>query len=128
MSSRKSAPQKIRMTALECWRAQLFQAHRRRILMLERIAEGRTDLVFEYVAQGNPASSKAKDGASLIQWCAYYSDVSAIRFLLTQGESLPSLGNDIGLNAAAFHGHWRLCQFLLEHGADASVREAETGA
>jgi hypothetical protein len=29
--------------------------------MLERIAEGRTDLVFEYVAQGNPATSKAQD-------------------------------------------------------------------
>jgi uncharacterized protein len=95
--------------------------------MLERIAEGRTDLVFEYVAQGNPANSKAQDGASLMQWCAYYGDVSAIRFLLAQGESLKSLGTDMGLNAAAFHGHWRLCQFLLEHGADANVRESETG-
>jgi ankyrin repeat protein len=95
--------------------------------MLERIAEGRTDLVFEYVAQGNPANSKAQDGASLIQWCAYYGDVSAIRFLRAQGESLKSLGSDMGLIAAAFHGHWRLCQFLLENGADANVREAETG-
>jgi uncharacterized protein len=95
--------------------------------MLERIAAGRTDLVFEYVAQGNPANSKARDGASLIQWCAYYGDVSAIRFLLAQGESLQSLGTHMGLNAAAFHGHWRLCQFLLENGADANVREAETG-
>src|SRR5579864_7685292 len=95
--------------------------------MRERIAEGRTDLVFDYVAQGNPATSKAPDGASLIQWCAYYGDVSAIRFLLAQGESLHSLGNDMGLNAAAFHGHWRLCQFLLENGADANVRESDTG-
>ena len=82
--------------------------------MLERIAEGRTDLVFEFVAQGNPASAKGIDGASLIQWCAYYGDVSAIRFLLAHGESLRSLGDDLGLNGAAFHGHWRLCQFLLE--------------
>jgi uncharacterized protein len=95
--------------------------------MLERITEGRTDLVFEFVEQGNPATSKAKDGASLIQWCAYYGDVSAIRFLLSKGESLDSLGNDLGLNAAAFHGHWRLCQFLLEHGANANAREADTG-
>jgi ankyrin repeat protein len=62
-----------------------------------------------------------------MQWCAYYGDVSAIRFLLAQGESLKSLGTDMGLNAAAFHGHWRLCQFLLERGADANVRESETG-
>jgi uncharacterized protein len=95
--------------------------------MLERIAEGRTDLVFEFVAQGNPASAKSSDGASLIQWCAYYGDVSAIRFLLAHGESLRSLGDDLGLNGAAFHGHWRLCQFLLENGADANVRQADTG-
>ena len=75
--------------------------------MLERIAEGRTDLVFEFVAQGNPASAKSSEGASLIQWCAYYGDVSAIRFLLAHGESLRSLGSDLGLNGAAFHGHWR---------------------
>jgi len=95
--------------------------------MLERIAEGRTDLVFEFVAKGNPASAKGTDGASLIQWCAYYGDVSAIRFLLEHGESLRSLGDDLGLNGAAFHGHWRLCQFLLENGADANVRQADTG-
>ena len=40
--------------------------------MLERIAEGRTDLVFEYVAQGHPASARTSDGRSLLQWCAYY--------------------------------------------------------
>ncbi len=95
--------------------------------MLERIAEGRTDLVFEFVAQGHPAGAKNSDGVSLIQWCAYYGDVSAIRFLLAHGESLQSLGDDLGLNGAAFHGHWRLCQFLLENGADANVREADTG-
>ena len=88
--------------------------------MLERIADGRTDLVFEYVSGGHPSSSKTKDGTSLIQLCAYYGDVSAIRFLLANGESLRSLGEDTGLNAAAFHGHWRLCQFLIEKGADAN--------
>jgi len=86
--------------------------------MLRRIAAGRTDLVFEYVAEGHPASSKTEDGGSLMQWCAYYGDVSAIRFLLSKGESLPSLGDDFGLNAAAFHGHWRVCQFLIENGAN----------
>lgn len=88
--------------------------------MLERIADGRTDLVFDYVLAGNPSTSKTKEGSSLIQLCAYYGDVSAIRFLLSNGESLQSLGEDMGLNAAAFHGHWRLCQFLIEKGADAN--------
>jgi ankyrin repeat protein len=95
--------------------------------MLERIAEGRTDLVFEYVAQGHPAGARTSDGGSLLQWCAYYGDVSAIRFLLSKGENLKTLGDDLGLNAAAFHGHWRLCEFLLENGADVNFRERETG-
>ncbi|HEY7097488.1 MAG TPA: ankyrin repeat domain-containing protein [Terriglobales bacterium] len=95
--------------------------------MLDRIAEGRTDLVFDYIAQGNPISSKTADGTSLIQWCAYYGDVSAIRFLLGKGESVHSLGDDLGLNAAAFHGHWRLCEFLIENGADTNSRLPSTG-
>jgi ankyrin repeat protein len=78
------------------------------------------------VDQGNPPNS-TRDGASLIQWCAYYGDVSGMKFLLTKGESLQALGADLGLNAAAFHGHWRLCQFLLENRADVNCREAESG-
>lgn len=95
--------------------------------MLERIAEGRTDLVFDYLAQGHPPNSRTRDGASLIQWCAYYGDVSGIKFLLTKDEKLQSLGDDMGLNAAAFHGHWRLCQFLIENGANVNARESATG-
>ncbi len=33
----------------------------------------------------------------------------------------------MGLNAAAFHGHWRLCEFLIESGADVNSREPGTG-
>jgi len=95
--------------------------------MLDRIAEGRTDLVFEYLAEGNPANSMTGDGTTLLQWCAYYGDVSAMRFLLENGEKLESLGSDLGLNGAAFHGHWRLCQFLLEHGANPDSRESGSG-
>jgi ankyrin repeat protein len=95
--------------------------------MIDRIADGRTDLVFEYVAAGHPATSRDKDGTSLINWCAYYGDVSAIKFLLVNGESLPSLGDNLGLDAAAFHGHWRLCQFLIENGADANRPMPDTG-
>lgn len=94
--------------------------------MLDRIADGRTDLVFDFIAAGGVATAKAPDGASLIQHCAYYGDVSAIRFLIAHGESLQSLGDDMGLNGAAFHGHWRLCQFLLEQGADANYADPAT--
>lgn len=85
---------------------------------LDRIADGRTDLVFEFVAAGHAPDAKDAGGVSLIKWCAYYGDVSAIRFLTAQGESLRALGENLDLNGAAFHGHWRLCQFLIENGAD----------
>jgi uncharacterized protein len=95
--------------------------------LIERIASGRTDLVFDVVAAGQPATSRDVDGASLISWCAYHGDVSAIRFLLSHGERLESLGQNLGLGAAAFHGHWKLCEFLLESGADANFADPDTG-
>jgi ankyrin repeat protein len=94
---------------------------------LDTFRDGRTDLVFEYLAEGNSADSKDADGVSLIRWCAYYGDVSAIKFLLANGATLESLGENLGMMAACFHGHWRLCQFLTERGADVNLPEAETG-
>jgi uncharacterized protein len=92
-----------------------------------RIVAGRTDLIFDYVSSKSTAQAKDPDGVSLIQWCAYYGDVSAIRFLLLNGESLDPLGNNFGLNNAVFHGHWQLCQFLIEHGADVNLALPDSG-
>ena len=86
--------------------------------MLNKIIDGRTDLVFDFLSEGHRANARDKNGVSLIKWCAYYGDVSAIRFLIANGESLESLGENLDLNGAVFHGHWRLCQFLIENGAN----------
>jgi ankyrin repeat protein len=94
--------------------------------LLERIADGRTDLVWAHVAQGRPATARV-GGMGLLEWCAYYGDVSAMRFLLDHGESLRSLGANLGLNGAAFHGHWQLCEFLIESDAEVNGADAETG-
>jgi ankyrin repeat protein len=95
--------------------------------MLDRIANGRTDLVFDYLEQGHSISSIDSEGASLIRRCAYHGDVSAIRFLLSRAATLDSLGGNLGLDGAAFHGHWQLCEFLLENGANVNQAEAGTG-
>lgn len=95
--------------------------------MLDAVADGRTDLVFDLIAAGVAAHYKDESGVSLVQHCAYYGDVSAIRFLLGQGGSLDALGDNLDLNGAAFHGHWRLCQFLLEQGAEAGKPSAGNG-
>ena len=95
--------------------------------MVDRITNGRTDLVFDFVGAGQPATFCDAGGAKLISTCAYYGDVSAIRFLLSQGERLESLGPNLALDAAAFHGHWQLCEFLLESGAEANYADPVTG-
>lgn len=95
--------------------------------ILQQIADGRTELVFDYLSMGHAATSTSQDGTRLIQWCAYYGDVSAIRFLLANGESIQSLGQNLDLNGAAFHGHWRLCRFLIERGADVNRPLPDTG-
>ena len=95
--------------------------------LLDELAEGRTELVFDFIAAGHPAGTIDSKGVSLIHHCAYYGDVSAIRFLLANGESVNSLGEDYGLHAAAYHGHWRLCKFLLEQGADVNRQARDTG-
>jgi ankyrin repeat protein len=95
--------------------------------MVNRLKDGRTDLVFDLVAAGCDARYKDEGGVSLIQYCAYFGDVSAMRFLLAQGESLDTLGENFDLNGAVFHGHWRLCQFLLEQGAEAGKPSEDNG-
>lgn len=94
---------------------------------MQRIADGRTDLVFEIVEAGTPATARDGQGVALIQWCAYYGDVSAVRYLLTKGETLQTLGENFDLNGAVFHGHEGLTAFLVERGADVNRALADTG-
>jgi uncharacterized protein len=96
-------------------------------LLVRELAEGRTDLVFELIAAGVEADTRDEGGVSLLSWCAYYGDVSAIRFLLLKGAELASLGENFDLNGAAFHGHWRLCRFLLDQGADVNAVDRQNG-
>ena len=85
--------------------------------LLAQISAGRTDAVFEF-----PESNE-----EMLNHCAYYGDVTAVRYLLERGGKLESLGGNLGLGAAAFHGHWRLCLFLLERGAQVNFAEEKTG-
>ena len=94
--------------------------------LLKLIEAGLTDAVFEFVTSGGSATAEI-NGAPLLSTCAYFGDVSAIKFLLSSGASLQDLGDNLGLNAASFHGHWRMCKFVLEHGAKVNKPEADTG-
>lgn len=94
---------------------------------LTELAAGRTDRVIDLLAADFAPTATDNDGVSLIQHCAYYGDVTALKLLLARGENLNHLGDNLGLNTAAFHGHWRLCQFLLERGAGPNLPDPDTG-
>ncbi|WP_447726937.1 ankyrin repeat domain-containing protein [Sphingomonas koreensis] len=94
--------------------------------MLERIAAGRTDLIFDWIAGGGDPGASV-EGAELIGWCAYYGDVSAMRRLVEAGVPFDRLGRNLGLGGAAFHGHWQLCAWLIEQGADPCHADPESG-
>ena len=95
--------------------------------LLTHVASGRTDRVYDALVELAEDRDLSIEGASAIQWCAYYGDASAVRALLSAGANLRRLGEDLGLNGAAFHGHWQLCAFPLESGADANWTDLETG-
>lgn len=92
----------------------------------QKIADGRTDLVFDLIENGLPPSSTDAHGVSILKWCAYYGDVSAIKCLCSHGSSLTELGSNFDLNGAVFHKHWRLVQYLIEQGADVNYTLPET--
>ena len=48
--------------------------------MFQELMDGRTDLVFELLQAGCAARAKDENGVALIQHCAYYGDVSAMKF------------------------------------------------
>ncbi len=83
--------------------------------------------MFEYLAVGSPADSSDNDDTPLTRLCAYYGDASAIKFLIASGAPLASLGDNLDLSGAAFHGHWKLCEFLIEQGADVNRPLEDTG-
>jgi ankyrin repeat protein len=97
------------------------------LALVRRIESGRTDLVHALLASSEGAAALGEHGERLLASCSYYGDVTACRLLLENGQTLDDLGPDLGLNGAAFHGHWQLCEFLIESGADPNYMDPETG-
>jgi uncharacterized protein len=95
--------------------------------LLRRIENGRTDLLEPLLASPDGPATLQSHGPKLFEWCSYFGDVTACRLLLRHGLSLTALGPDLGLNGAAFHGYWRLCEFLLESGANPRFVDPQTG-
>ncbi|MGQ0531482.1 MAG: ankyrin repeat domain-containing protein [Caulobacteraceae bacterium] len=97
--------------------------------ILDRIAKGRTDLVFELLRLPDWRAAVVEGLTNALQWFVYYGDATALRAVIAAGGGLSSLDLNAELGNAAFAGHWKVCDLLLSAGADsrfAAVSTAET--
>lgn len=95
--------------------------------LLQALKRGHTDRVVQYLAAGGDPSHADSDGVSLLQWCAYHGDATAVLALIGAGAPTTQLGANLDLNGAVFHGHVRLVDCLIELGADVNKPLADTG-
>lgn len=95
--------------------------------LLDHISRGRTDLVFELLRLPNWRDVLHQGPIKVMQWFVYYNDVTALKAVLEAGGDLLSLNVNAELGNAAFFGHWKVCDFLIKHGADVNTSVGETG-
>src|SRR5688572_13897845 len=95
--------------------------------ILDRIARGRTDLVFDLLALHDWRAALGEGQIKPLQWFVYYNDTTALKAVLAAGGDLSSVDLDTELGHASFFGHWKVCDFLLTQGANAKHANAGTG-
>lgn len=95
--------------------------------ILDRISRGRTDEVHRLLRLPDWRELLASGRIRPLQWFVYFDDVTAMKAVLEAGGNLDSIDLDRELGNAAFFGHWRMCDFLLLHGADPRRSDPETG-
>jgi hypothetical protein len=95
--------------------------------LLDRIARGRTDLVFELLKLPDWQSVLHEGDFKPMQWFVYYNDTTALRAVLDAGGDLTSIDPNEELGHASFFGHWKVVDFLISQGADVNHANPETG-
>ncbi len=95
--------------------------------ILDHIRRGRTDLVFDLLRLPDWRSILHEGPVRVMQWFVYYNDTTALKAVLEAGGDLQSLDLNAELGHAAFFGHWKVADFLIQHGANVNAASAETG-
>ncbi len=86
--------------------------------LLKFISLGRTDYIIELMKIPNWQELLNQGAVKPLQWLVYYNDVTGLRAVLENGGTLESISLDDELGNAAFFGHWKVCDFLIRHGAN----------
>jgi hypothetical protein len=95
--------------------------------LLDFISHGRTDVVFELLRLPDWRETLRQGQVKPMQWFVYYNDVTAMKAVLAAGGDLASIDLDEELGHASFFGHWKVCDFLIKHGANVKAALADTG-
>lgn len=94
--------------------------------ILELISRGRTDYIFHLIRLPNWKKLLHQGPIKLLQWLVYYNDTTALRAVLESGGNLESINLNEELGNAAFFGHWKVCDFLINQGADVNAKIDKT--
>ncbi|MEL6672850.1 MAG: ankyrin repeat domain-containing protein [Bacteroidota bacterium] len=95
--------------------------------LLERISRGRTDAIIPLMRMEGWQELLFQGPIKPLQWLVYYNDVTGLRAVLENGGNLDSLNLHDELGNAAFFGHWKVCDFLIQQGADVNHEVDKTG-
>ena len=89
--------------------------------MLDFISRGRTDYIVELLKEPGWQDLLHQGQIKPMQWLVYYNDTTALRMIMDAGGDLKSIDLNKELGHAAFFGHWKVCDFLIQNGADVNT-------
>jgi len=95
--------------------------------ILDLISKGRTDYIFQLIRNPDWKELLHQGSVKPLQWLVYYNDTTALRAVLESGGNLDSINLNEELGNAAFFGHWKVCDFLIQQGADVNAQVGKTG-
>lgn len=94
--------------------------------IIDFISNGRTDFIFQLLQLPNWKDLLNEGQVRLLQWFVYYNDTTALKAVLEAGGNLDSINLNGELGNAAFFGHWKVCDFLINQGADVNAHVDKT--
>ena len=94
--------------------------------ILNRISRGRTDYILELMKKPDWETLLKEGGVKPLQWLVYYNDLTGLRLVMENGGTLHSIDLNEELGNAAFFGHWKICDFLINNGADPNFKISST--